>query len=362
VTIDTDNFNFSESHKRFALENSVYFSSSFTVKDRFSITPGLRLSLFNPVGKGQVYDFDAEGRVTDTTYYSSGEIITGYFGPEPRLMMSWLIDDESSLKASFTRTYQYLQLLSNSTSSSPMDLWMPSSKVIKPQSGNQYALGYFRNFKGNRYETSAEIYYKTMDNVIDYRNNADFGAAETIEGQIVQGKGWAYGLELFAKKKTGKVNGWIGYTISRTFRRFEEINGGDAFPAKYDIIHDISIVAIYDISKRVSLSSTWVFNTGNAVTFPSGKYEIDGQIAGYYTEKNGYRMPSYHRMDLGLTLYGKPRKRYESNWNFSVYNVYFRDNAYSIAFRRKAGDPEASEAVQITLFKFVPSVTYNFKF
>jgi hypothetical protein len=223
-------------------------------------------------------------------------------------------------------------------------------------------LGYFRNFKENIFETSVEVYYKDMQNQIDYQNGADILLNEKVESQLVFGTGRAYGIELFIKKKTGKLNGWIGYTLSRTERTFDEINEGNWFPSKQDRTHDISIVGIYNLNKKWTFSATWVYNTGNAVTFPSGKYVIDGLTIPLYTDRNGYRMPDYHRLDLGVTLKSQKKKKYESSWNFSVYNAYARKNAYSIDFRENENDPTKTEAVRLALFQIVPSVTYNFKF
>lgn len=212
------------------------------------------------------------------------------------------------------------------------------------------------------YETSVETYYKTLQNQIDYKNGADLRFNKAVESQLYFGKGYAYGLEFLVKKKSGKLTGWVGYTWSRTLRQFDSINFGKEYPAKQDIIHSISVVSIYQVSKRLTVSAVWVYNTGFAVTFPSGKYQVDGVVANLYTERNGYRMPSYHRMDLGLTWQGKASSKYESSWNFSVYNVYARENAYSISFQPDPNNPNKSQAVQLSLFRIIPSITYNFKF
>ncbi|MEL6720605.1 MAG: TonB-dependent receptor, partial [Bacteroidota bacterium] len=219
-----------------------------------------------------------------------------------------------------------------------------------------------RNFKDNMFETSVEVYYKDMQNVIDYRNGANLFFNEGIEGDLVYGDGRAYGAEFYIKKNKGRLTGWVSYTLSRTLRQFDEINNGEEFPARQDRIHDLAIVGLYKLSPKLTLSANWVFNTGDAVTFPSGRYEIDGKVVPYYTERNGYRMPNYHRMDLGLTWMTKKTERFEGSWNFSVYNAYGRENAYSIDFQTSEGDSNSTEAVQLSLFRWVPSVTYNFKF
>jgi hypothetical protein len=212
------------------------------------------------------------------------------------------------------------------------------------------------------FEVSAETYYKWMQNQIDYRNGAELTFNQQVEGELVYGVGRAYGLELLIRKKTGKFTGWVGYTLSRTERKFDEINDGKYFAARQDRTHDVSIVAMYSLNKEFSLSANWVYYTGNAVTFPSGKYQVDGQTVNYYTERNGYRMPAYHRLDLGITWYVKSTDTYESNWNFSIYNAYARRNAYTISFRDSETNPGTTEAVKLSLFRLIPSLTYNFHF
>jgi hypothetical protein len=218
------------------------------------------------------------------------------------------------------------------------------------------------NFKEDKYQLSTEIYYRWMQNQIDLKNGADINANEHIEGELLFGIGRAYGLEVLLRKKQGKLTGWIGYTYSKTERLIDGINNGNWYPAKQDITHDLSIVGIYDISKNWSVSATWVYNTGNAVTFPSGKYLINGNTQYYFTERNGYRMPDYHRLDLGATRTLKKTKKFESSLNFSIYNAYGHKNPFSIDFEPDENDPEKINAVKTYLFTFVPSVTYNFKF
>jgi hypothetical protein len=237
-------------------------------------------------------------------------------------------------------------------------LWIPSSNNVRPELADQFSLGYYRNFAQNLYEFSAEVYYKDLQNQIDYKNGAELNFNENVESQILFGKGRAYGLELFLKKRYGRFNGWLSYTLSRTERSFDGINGGRYYPARQDRTHDVSIVGIYQLSDRWNLSATWVYNTGNAVTFPCGKYQVDGTTMFYYTDRNADRMPAYHRLDLGATL----KVSENSSWAFSMYNAYGHENAYMIFFRDKKSDPTQTEAVQTTLFRFVPSVTYNFKF
>ncbi len=361
-----------------AIESAIYLENNYTATERLSINYGLRISHFNYVGPSTKYNFDDNGTlISKDTTIKKWQSIQQYTGFEPRLNIRYQLNEISSLKASYNRVSQYMHLLSNSTSGQPTDAWIPSSNNVKPLIVNQYAIGYFRNFLSNSLEFSAEAYYKTFDNQIDYKDGANLFLNETVESQLVYGKGYAYGLELLLKKTHGRLTGWIGYTYSRAFKKIPQINLGSSYPAKQDRIHDISIVAMYKLSDRVKLAANWVYYTGNAVTFPSGKYQIDDDVVPYYTERNGYRMPNYHRLDIGVTLEGKKykesidpktgesiqvKKRVFSSWNFSLYNAYGRQNAYSITFRPNESDPTKTEAVQTSLFRFVPSISYNFKF
>jgi hypothetical protein len=348
--------------ERFGLESAVYASDQWNATERINVTFGARVSAFNALGEGDFYSFDESGNVSDTTSYASGKIVKTYVNIEPRISAGFILDSASSIKISYARNVQNLHLLSNSVSTSPTDLWVMSSAIIKPEIADQYAIGYYRNFRENAIEFSAEIYYKAMQNQVDYKNGANTQANELIEGELLFGIGRAYGVELFVKKKYGKFTGWVGYTLSRSERKIDEINKGSWYPVKQDRTHDVSIVAMYQIVPKLSLAATWVFNTGSAVTFPSGKYMVDGQVVFLYTERNGYRMPAYHRMDIGVTWENKKTEKFESSWNFSVYNLYGRENAYTISFREDPNDPTKTQAVQTSLFRFIPSITYNFRF
>ena len=347
---------------RRAIESSLYVSNSQQISERFQIYYGLRLALFSNVGPGDFYQFDKDGDLIQLISYENFKWVKTQGGPEPRLALNYQFDSQSSVKASYNRIFQFIHLLSNSTSSTPTDVWLPSSDNVKPQISDQWSLGYFRNSKTNLFESSVEVYYKDLKNQIDYKNGADLIFNSTVEAELVYGRGWAYGAEFLLKKNYGKLTGWLGYTWSKTMRQFDQINSGDAFPARQDRRHDVSVVGMYDLSRKLKISATWVYNTGNAVTFPNGKYVIDGKTIGYYTQRNGYRMPDYHRLDLGLTWIRKQTAKFESSWNFSVYNAYGRENAYFISFRQKKDDPDQTEAVQISLFKIIPSVSYKFKF
>jgi len=298
----------------------------------------------------------------DTTTYSSGRFVRTYFNIEPRLELTRLLPDNSSVKASYSRNAQNIHLISNSTSANPTNLWLPGSKNIKPETADLFSLGYYRNFETNNYEFSAELYYKSIQNLIDYKDGAQLVFNQNIESQLLYGKGRAYGLELYFRKNAGKFTGWLSYTLSRAEQKFDLINNGRYYPSTQDRTHDVSVVGIYQLSSKWNFSATWVYYTGNAVTFPSGKYGLDGVVLNYYTERNGYRMPPYHRLDLSATRILKKTATKESSWTFSIYNAYDHYNAYSITFRPNTANLQQTQAIQTTLFGIVPSITYNFKF
>lgn len=346
-----------------SLEGAVFINNDWNLSERITVSYGLRLSTFSMLGNNQnTYTYNPEGEVNDTTVYKNNSFVKTYPVLEPRISMSWVYSKTASFKAAYARNAQYIHLISNTTTTSPTDLWIPSSLNTKPEIADQISVGWFKNFKENSYEMNIETYYKTMQNQIDYRNGANLQANEVIEGELLFGIGRAYGLELIFKKKTGKLTGWVGYTLSRSERKINEINEGHWYAAKQDRTHDLSVVAIYDLTPKLSISALFVYYTGNAVTFPSGKYTINGETHFLYTERNGYRMPAYHRMDLGVTWIRKSTEKFESSWNFSLYNLYGRENAYSISFRQNEDNPNVTEAVQTSLFRWVPSITYNFKF
>jgi hypothetical protein len=343
-------------------ENSFYLSHLHNFSEKFRIEYGSRLTIFSALGPGNYYTYNGKGAVISINNYKSGQFIKNYLNLEPRLTLDFRANPESSLKGSLSRNIQNLHLLSNSTAGNPTDLWIPSSNNVKPEISDQVSLGYYHNFMENEYEFSAETYYKHLQNQIDYKNGAELMFNENVESQILFGVGRAYGLELFLKKKSGRFNGWISYTLSRTERKFNEINNGSYFPSRQDRTHDISLVGIYEWNKRWTFSATWVYYTGNAVTFPTGKYNIDGKTMFFYSDRNQDRMPAYHRLDFGATWIKKKSDKFESSWNFSLYNAYGHENAYMITFRDAKANPTQTEAIQTTLFKMIPSVTYNFKF
>jgi hypothetical protein len=358
----TSSYNSLALQNKYSLENALYVSHEWSPAGNLHFNYGLRVSSFSVLGPGEFYSYDTAGYATDTARYGHGKFVRTYLNLEPRFSTSLQLNGTSSVKVGYNRNTQVLHLLSNSTSANPTDLWIPSSNNVKPQIADQISVGYFKNTNNNQYEFSAEAYFKTMRNQIDYKNGAVLIANENVESQLLFGKGRAYGLEIFGKKRVGRFTGWISYTLSRTELKIDGVNRNNWYPAKQDRTHDLSLVGIYQLNPKWTFSATWVYYTGNAVTFPSGKYEVNGQTAFLYTERNGYRMPAYHRMDVAATLQGKRTDKFESSWTFSVYNLYGRENAYSIVFQNNPDDPMQTQALRYALFRFIPSVTWNFKF
>jgi len=347
--------------KHKALENAVFLSNSLSFGKTLNFDYGLRFSTYSIIGSG-LYNVYDKGIKSNSVLLADNEFGKTYFNFEPRFSASVVLNEKNSIKFSYNRNTQNLHLLSNSTSTSPTDQWIGNSYNIKPEISDQFSLGYFFNFLDNGYEFNTEVYYKNMQNQVDYRNGADIEFAPDVESELLYGKGRAYGIEFLLKKKSGKVNGWISYTLSRTERRIDGINNNNWYAAKQDRTHDISIVGTYQLSNNWTIAATWVYYTGNAVTFPSGKYNIDDQTIFLYTERNGYRMPSYHRLDLSMTYEKHKKGKYQSSWNFGLYNVYGRENAYTISFEDNPDNPSRTRAMQTSLFKWIPSITYNFKF
>ena len=352
----------------YALEHALYISNEQKIGEKLTLKYGLRFNVFQNIGSATVYTY-ATGNpnysITDTTYFARGKIFHTFQGFEPRIGVNYTFDEQSSVKASFSRTIQNMQLASNSPGGMPLDVWIPSGPNVQPQKANQYAIGYFRNFSNNTIETSIESYYKQMYDIIDFKDNAQLLMNPAIEGDIRSGKAKAYGVELFVKKKEGVLNGWISYTYSKVRRTIAGINNGKAYPAAYDKPHNINVVLNYDFSKRVTLSSNWVYATGAPVTFPVGSYVIDNTYGKYYSARNGYRMRDYHRMDLSVTIKNKehPGRKWEGEWVFSIYNAYGRHNDWMINFVVDSKDASKVVAERWYLpFVCFPGITYNFKF
>lgn len=348
----------------FALESGLYAMSEHTLGDHWSVKYGLRLSVFQNIGKATIYNYDQYYMAVDSTVYSQGEIFNTYAGLEPRLGLNYTINDKNSIKASYNRTRQYLQLAQNSTAGTPLDIWFSASPNVKPQVSDQFALGYFKNMRDNRLEASVEAYYKIMNNTIDFRDHAVLFLNPLLDGEIRTGKSWSYGLEFLLRINEKKFNGWLAYTLSKTERQIEGINEGNVYAAPYDKPHDISIVLNYLHNKRLTFSANWVYSNGLPATFPTGRYEILGKILPIYSARNEYRYDNYHRLDLSVSLEGKkkPNRNWQGEWNFSIYNAYNRKNTWAINFVQDEVDPNISYAEKTYLFPIVPAITYNFKF
>ncbi len=349
-----------------AIENALYVQDDWDLSEKLKLNYGIRWSSFTQVGPYTIYERDANQNKTDSTQYKNLQKIKNYHGLEPRVALRYALDETTSLKASVTRNLQFIHLVSNAGTTLPTDLWVPSTFRVKPQISWQYAMGYFRNFHNNDYETSVEVYFKDMRNQIEYEEGYTGTELKDPEESFVFGKGWSYGSEFFINKVRGKLTGWIGYTLSWTWRKFPELNGGEKYPAKYDRRHDLSVVATYEKNKKWKFGVVFVYGTGNALSLPERFYFVNGILTQEYSSINQYRLKPYHRVDLSATYAPKPRKpkKVESFWVFSVYNAYNRANPYFIYYNQE-GNPAAGtlkiEARQVSLFPVLPSVTWNFK-
>ncbi|MBA2745908.1 MAG: TonB-dependent receptor [Flavisolibacter sp.] len=359
-------FNPSNESVKYALENALYLQDDWEVNERITLNYGMRWSSFTQLGPYTMYQKDENQNKLDSTVFSKWKSIQSYSGFEPRITFRYGINNQTSVKGSVTRNLQFIHLVSNSGTTLPTDLWVPSTFRVKPQTSWQYAAGYFRNFKDNAIETSVEVYYKTMQNQIEFKEGYT-PSLRDAEEEFVFGKGWSYGAEFFVNKTRGKLNGWIGYTLSWTWRQFDALNDGIKFPAKYDRRHDLSVVATYDLNAKWKLGGVFVYATGNATSLPERFYLMNGVLTQEYSAINQYRLAAYHRMDLSATFTPKPArvKKVQSSWVFSIYNVYNRYNPYFIYFAQ-SGSPLAGnlniQAKQVSLFPILPSVTWNFKF
>jgi hypothetical protein len=362
LSADTTVFNNNELQTRYALENAVWATDEWAITSKLNLSYGLRFSTFSVLGPGDFYTFDADRKLVNTEHFGQNAFVKTYTTLEPRLSASYSLTQNSSVKAAYSRNAQYLRLLSNSTSGNPTDRWTPATNNIPPGVSDQVSLGWYQNFAGDKYQFSVETYYKWLQKEVDYRNDADLYGNPYYESDLVYGRGRAYGAEFYLKKQTGDLTGWISYTLARTERQFDAINNGSWFSARQDRTHDLSVTAMYQLTPKWSLSANFVYYTGDAATFPSGKYSIGDNTVFLYSERNGYRMPDYHRLDVGAGWQSQSSKRWQSEWVFSIYNVYARENAYTITFEQDAYDPTKTNAVRTALFKMVPSVSYNFKF
>jgi len=346
------------------LESAIYVGNEQKIGSMIVVKYGLRFSHFVNVGKSTIYNYDDEYEMVDSTVYEKGEFFSPYYGFEPRIGATFIINEKSSIKANYSRTRQYIHLAQNSTAGTPLDIWFPSTPNVNPQIADQYAIGYFRNFRTNTIETSVEAYYKHIQNAIDFKDHAELLLNQLFEGELRNGEAWAYGLEFLVKYNIKKISGWVSYTLSRTERRIIGINDDQIYPATYDKPHDFSIVFNYNVIPRISVGATWVFTTGSAVTFPTGRYIYGNKITPIYSERNGYRLPNYHRLDVSVTLRSKPDPTKKWGWdlNFSAYNAYARKNPWVINFKQVPGNPNETYAEMTYLFSIVPAITFNFKF
>lgn len=360
----------------YALDHAIYASNLHNVSDRITLDYGLRLSIFQNIGPGNVYRYeDPQDNIdivrTDTLRYDNWETIKNYINVEPRVAVRYLLSEGQSLKLSYNRMVQNTHLISAGTAPVPFNTWNPSNYYLKPQVADQVAAGYFRNFKDNAYEFSAEAYYKDMSNVTDFADNAELFFNEDLSTEYRQGKGWAYGLELLLNKNEGRLRGLVSYTWSKSMRKVEGVNLGQAFRANHDRRNVVNIQAAYDLNDRWIFGGTFTYSTGRPLTLPAGKYEYGNYNPDVLSERNGYLLPAFHRLDLSATL--NPRRnasrRWKGQWVFSIYNVYNQKNPFTIYTRSKQdedgniiGDGSQKEARLIYLFPILPSVTYNFKF
>jgi hypothetical protein len=356
-----------------SLESAVYAQGDFKLSEKWSLSAGLRYSHFLRLGKDDIYQYDynnMSGRypsIRDTIHYASGSVINNYGGFEPRISARYLLPNNASIKGSFYRGYQYMHLISNTLSTTPQDFWVSSGPYLKPQIGYQFALGYFRNLKENLYEVSAEGFYKEITNAVDYIEGADITLNPALEAGLSQGRGLAYGLEVFLKKTRGRFNGWVSYTYSRSLRRFNPetgssitINDGKYYPSAFDQPNIVSVVLNYRAGLRGFFSANFNYSTGRPITIPVSKFSYDVFLSVLnYSQRNEYRIPDYHRLDLSFTIKEAPnnKKRYKGEWVFSVFNVYSRKNTYSISFDRFGKAQKLS-----VLGSVFPSITYNFSF
>jgi hypothetical protein len=362
--------------RQYGLEVNPYLADEFKISDKVTILAGLRYSNYFNFGRDQISIYPNnqpknEGTETIVEQYDSGELIQYYGGFEPRLAMNYSLDSSSSIKLGYNRTRQYIHLISNTSNGLPIDAWKISSKNIKPVVSDQVSMGYFRNFKDNAYETSAEVYYKYMDDILDYRYGADLIFSNNIEREVIAGEGRSYGLELYFKKVKGKLTGWLSYTLSQTQRKTnsqfvdEAINNNEWYSANYDKRHDVSLVLSYEMSERVSLSGAFLYATGRPISIPDSKFEYEGVSSPSVSTRNSTRMPAYHRLDLSCTLYSKNYKnrKFRHYWVFSVYNLYGRKNPYSYSFDTAEDDATKSQVTQLSILgTILPAFSFNFEF
>ena len=360
-------FNPLNAQVKFAHEAALYVQDDWDINSKIRVHLGLRYSFFQQIGPYKIYTTDDDGNRTDSTVFGNGKKIKTYTGLEPRFTLRYSLNEATSLKASVTRNLQFIHLVSNAGTTLPTDIWVPSTYLVKPQISWLYAAGIYKNFKNGTYETSVELYYKKMQNQIEYREGYTPSTLRDTEEDFTFGKGWSYGTEFFVNKLKGKLTGWIGYTLSQTWRKFPELNDGQKFPAKFDRRHDLSVVAMYELNAKWKLSATFVYGTGNAFTLPVNFYIYDGILTQEYSKINQYRLPAYHRLDFAaiLTPLKNKNRKWQSQWVFGAYNIYSRKNPYFIYFDQTGSPYNGSlkiQGKQVSIFPIIPSVTWNFRF
>ncbi|HAQ65728.1 MAG TPA: hypothetical protein DCR43_07750 [Bacteroidales bacterium] len=348
----------------YSLESGIYAGNEQKIGSRLALRYGVRLSAFQNIGPSTVYAFDAGYNLIDSIKYGSGDFYKTYLRLEPRFSATYSLTENSSVKASFSRTAQYIQLAQNSTAGTPLDIWFPVSPNLEPQTSDMLAAGYFHNWNSAGVEFSVEAYYKRMENTIDFCDNAELLFNRYIEGEVRTGRSRAYGVELLFRKNEGRLTGWLGYTFSVARREIETINNNEPYAAPYDKPHNITAVVNYELSPRITLSANWIYTTGAPVTYPTARTIYGNQVIPVYSGRNAYRMPDYHRLDLSVTYRPKPRESRKFNYdiNFSLYNAYGRKNAWAINFKQEKERPLVTYAEMTYLFGVVPAVTFNFKF
>ncbi len=352
-------------NRKYAHEAAIYIQDEYDISKKVKLNVGLRGAMFSQVGPYVQYLYDDLLRPVDTVNYGRSQNIRTYFGLEPRANIRYAINQKISLKGSVSLINQFIHLVSNATTTLPTDLWVPSTAIVKPQQGIQYAIGYFHNYKDNMFETSIELYYKDMRNQIEFGQSYVPELNLDVEQNFVFGRGWSYGAEFFVHKKEGKLTGWVGYTLSYTDRKFPDLNDGKKFPARYDRRHDLSVVASYEINEKWKLSAVYIYGTGQAVTLPTGRYFIEGRVVNQYESRNGYRMEPYHRADIAAVYTFKKRTNFQHDLTMSVYNIYNRKNPFFIYFDVNGNINDGNinvGAKKVNLFPVLPSITWNFKF
>ncbi|TSE10753.1 TonB-dependent receptor [Aquimarina algiphila] len=379
-SLNGSSINAEEFSDKFGLENGIYIDLKQNISDKLSLQYGVRWSNFSRLGKGDIREYETgtpltynsaldiyeENEVLGITNYGSGKRIKTFNNIEPRASIRYLLNESNSLKVSYNRMYQYLHLISNTTSPTPLDVWSPSGPYLSPQYADQLALGYFKSFQNGKYDLSLETYYKKLQDVTDFIDGADLLFTEEIETQVAQGQGRAYGLEVQLNKNEGKLTGWLSYTLARAETKVLGINNNNYYPSNSDQLHELNLVGLYKLNKRWDFGANFVFGSGRPVTYPTGRYEQNGLVVADYNDRNGNRLPAYHRLDISATL--NPKKGKNGKWVFSLVNVYNRQNAASIYFNEvnEVNEVEMAtgmtQATKLSFFGIVPSISYEFKF